>query len=354
MQKFYSFILWCLLGVFAFTSNATSCTRVLHVFKDGSVMTARSMDWYLRYPTTLWKFSRNVSKSGLTPHNPAKWVSKYGSIVVVQTAGEGQSASTDGMNEKGLTGSLMYLTETDYGKRDSKKVGVASSTYIQFMLDNFATVSEVVAYIKKDEMQIVPVPIPDSDHLPTMHIAISDSTGDSAVIEFIEGKVVVHHSKAYQVMTNSPTFEKQLALTSYWNEIGGDKFLPGTRSSPDRFVRASFYNSALPEPKEYREAVSSLMSVIRNASSPFGQPNPDKPNISTTLWRVVADQKNFIYYYESTISPNLLWVDLKKMDFSKGTPSMVLSIEDDSELYGEVNGFFKKEKQLEFAKVPKK
>jgi choloylglycine hydrolase len=49
-----------------------------------------------------------------------------------------------------------------------------------------------------------------------LHLSISDATGDSAIFEYIHGKLVIHHSKRYQVMTNSPMFADQLALNAYW------------------------------------------------------------------------------------------------------------------------------------------
>ncbi len=343
-----SVIATMLLGMVGMSQSADACTRVLHVTKDhSSVITGRNMDWYLRYPTTLWKFPRGMERSGLTKENPMKWTSKYGSIVAIQTA-DGQSATADGMNEKGLVANLLYLTETEYSKRDTSKQGIASSIYLQYIFDNFATVSEAVKGLQSDTIQIVPVPIPNSEHLPTMHISLSDASGDSAIVEFLKGKVVVHHSKAYQVMTNSPTFEKQLALVSYWNEIGGDKFLPGTRKSPDRFVRANFYNEKLPEPKNYREAVAGVMSIMRNTSSPFGAPDPDKPNISTTMWRTIADQTNLVYFYESTVSYGSLWADFKKFDFSKGTAVKMLDA--DSGFVGNASKKFKVSKPIEFAR----
>ena len=329
--------------------KADACTRVLHVTKDHHyVITGRNMDWYLRYPTTFWKFPRGMEREGLTKENPLKWTSKYGSIGLIQTA-DGQSATADGMNEKGVVANLLYLTETKYPERDTKKRGIASSVYVQYLLDNFATVAEAVKAIEKDDFQIVPVPIPNSEHLPTMHISLSDADGDSAIIEFLDGKTVIHHSKAYQVMTNSPTFDKQLALAAYWDEIGGNTFLPGTRKSPDRFVRAHYYNKMLPKPKNYREAIASVMSVMRNTSSPFGDPDPSKPNISTTMWRVIDDQKNLVMFYESTISPNVIWVDMKKFDFAKGTAVKRLSAENDA-LVGEVSKAFKESKPVEFAR----
>ena len=340
-------------GVMALSTSSDACTRVIHTFKNGDVMTARSMDWYVRYQTDIWKFPRGITRNGLSVKNPAKWVSKYGSVVVVQTTAK-QAAATDGMNEKGLVANMLYLTETKYAPRDINKKGVASSVYVQFLLDNFATVDEAVAFIKKDTIQMIPVPIPNSKHLPTMHISLSDANGDSAVIEFLDEKVVIHHAKEYQVMTNSPTYKEQLALTAYWDTIGGHNFLPGTRNSPDRFVRASFYNKHLPEAKTYREEIAGLISIIRNASSPFGRPDPQKPNVSTTLWRTLADQTHKIFYFESTISPNLLWIDYKKLDFSQGSASKVLPIADDAEYMGNVNDKFKQEKTVQFAKIPAK
>ncbi|HGY54944.1 MAG TPA: linear amide C-N hydrolase [Caldithrix abyssi] len=346
--KYYGF-LFTLAALLLLPSGADSCTRVLHVFKEkGLVITGRNMDWYVRYPSAFWKFPRGMHKTGLTKANPARWVSKYGSLVLVQTAA-GQSAATDGMNEKGLVANLLYLAETEYPKRDVSKYGVTTSIYIQYLLDNFATVKEAVDALLKDAIQIVPVPIPNIDKPSTLHISISDKTGDSAIIEFLGGKTVIHHSKDYDVMTNSPIFEKQLALYEYWDEIGGNTFLPGTRRSADRFVRAKYYNKMLPKAKDYREAVAAVMSVLRNTSSPFGDPDPNKPNISKTQWRIVDDQTNLVTFYESTISPNVVWVKMKEFDFSKDSAVKSLDLEDFT-LNGDVTKAFKKSEPIQYAK----
>jgi choloylglycine hydrolase len=44
--------------------------------------------------------------------------------------------------------------------------------------------------------------------------------------------------------------------------------------------------------------VASVFSVIRNVSVPFGINTPDRPNISSTRWRTVSDQKRLIYFFE--------------------------------------------------------
>ncbi|NWK73595.1 linear amide C-N hydrolase [Acinetobacter sp. SwsAc6] len=63
-----------------------------------------------------------------------------------------------------------------------------------------------------------------------MHLSLSDATGDSAIIEYLAGKQVIHHDASYQVMTNSPIFDQQLALNQYWKQIGGTTFFTGHQS----------------------------------------------------------------------------------------------------------------------------
>ena len=120
-------------------------------------------------------------------------------------------------------------------------------------------------------------------------------------------------------MTNSPIFEEQLALNSYWQQIGGTVMLPGTNRAADRFARASFYVNAIPKSEEPVEAIASVFSVIRNVSVPFGITTPDQPNISSTRWRTVADQKRKLYFFESALTPNIFWADLTRFDFSEET-----------------------------------
>ena len=109
--------------------------------------------------------------------------------------------------------------------------------------------------------------------------------------------------------------------------------LPGTNRSADRFVRASFYLDAIPKTANIQMAVAGTFSVIRNVSVPLGITTPDHPNISSTLWRTVSDQKNRVLYFESALEPSLFWVDMRNADFSKG-PGQVLVIQNGVFLQG--------------------
>lgn len=249
------------------------CTRVVYSGKNGMVATGRSMDWKTEMHSNLWVFPKGMERNGETGANSLKWTSKYGSVVTSAF----EIASTDGMNEKGLVANLLWLPETEYPVRDQTKPGLAITAWVQYMLDNFANVEEAVAFIDENTFQVVSDMMPDGSRLATLHLSISDATSDCAIFEYTGGKLTVYHSKEYKVMTNSPTYNKQLALNEYWKSIGGLSFLPGTNRPSDRFARASFYINALPPTDDVRIAVASVFSVIRNTSVPYGISTPEFP-----------------------------------------------------------------------------
>ena len=294
-------------------NNIYSCTRIVYQGPNGTILTARSMDWKEDIMTNLWIFPRGMDRNGEVGQNSLKWKSKYGSVV----ASAYDNSSTDGMNEKGLVANLLWLAESEYPKWDQTKPGLSLAAWVQYVLDNYATVTEAVEDLRKENFIVITANTPGRNTLATLHLSLSDETGDNAIFEYIGGKLVIHHNRSYQVMTNSPIFEKQLALNEYWKEIGGTTMLPGTNRAADRFVRASFYVNAIPQTDNARIAIASMLSVIRNCSVPFGISTPDQPNISSTRWRTLSDHKNKIYFFESALTPNTFWVDFKNIDFSE-------------------------------------
>jgi penicillin V acylase-like amidase (Ntn superfamily) len=297
------------------SSAAQACTRFVYLGANGQVITARSMDWKVDVGTNLWVFPRGMKRSGEAGPNSIQWTSKYGSVI----ASAYDVSTTDGMNEAGLVANVLWLVESSYPKYDGKTPGLSLAAWAQYVLDNFATVQEAVDALAKQPFTIVTANVPGEQRLATLHLSLSDSSGDSAIVEYIDGKQVIHHSRSYQVMTNSPIFTEQLALNEYWKQIGGTVMLPGTNRSSDRFARASFYVNAIPKSENPVEAIASVFSVIRNVSVPFGITTPDQPNISSTRWRTVADHKRKLYFFESALTPNIFWVDLTKLDFSAST-----------------------------------
>ena len=164
------------------------------------------------------------------------------------------------------------------------------------------------------------------------------------------------HSREYRVMTNSPTFDKQLEYLKEIQGFGGDKPLPGTNDSADRFARASYYVDRLPVPKTQLEAIAGMFSVIRNCAQPFRIPDPDKPYASQTLWQTVSDLTHKRYVFGSTTRANTVWVSLADLDLSEGAPALRLDLVGDTalpgRLAGNVAGDFEPTEPLRFIAPP--
>lgn len=312
--------------------QASACTRVVYQGSNTTTMTARSMDWKEDPKSDIWIFPRGMERNGAVGRRPKRWRSKYGSVITSAY----DICTTDGMNERGLVANLLWLAESSYPVWDGSSQAISISVWAQYLLDNCATVAEAVSEMLNGGFIVVSDMMPDGSRLATLHLSLSDATGDNAIFEYIDGELQIHHGREYRVMTNSPVYDSQLALNGYWQQIGGLTFLPGTNRAADRFVRASFYVDALPKTYDRRHAAAGILSVIRNCSVPLGISVPDEPNISSTRWRVVADQSGMVYYYESTLYPEICWIDFRGADFSEGAAVRKLLLSDGRSYSGDV------------------
>lgn len=326
------------------------CTRVMWPDADGSVIVGRNMDFHQDLHTNLWKLPRGVKRDDRI-QGALTWTAKYGSVV----AGVYDLLSTDGVNERGLAGHLLWLAESDYGTPDATRPQLAMSVWLQYYLDNFATVGEAVAWSEKHRPKVVPMADPTGKSKPALHLAIEDASGDSAIFEYIDGELVIYHSRDYLVMTNSPTYDKQLELVKKYEGLGGEQALPGTCLASDRFARALYYVQDQPVPTSQVQAMAAMFSIVRNCAQPFRNPEPGKPDASQTLWQVVIDLTNLRYAFESTTRPNIVWVDLKDLDFAEGSGEAKLDLLGDLALQGgiagEVHKHFKKHRKFHIVSI---
>ena len=301
------------------------------------------MDWVEDVRTNLWAFPRGMKRDGAAGLKSIAWTSKYGSIV----ASAYDVATADGMNETGLVTNSLELAESDYGKPDGTKPTISIFAWAQYVLDNFAAVAEAVDALRREPFIVIApkVPIGVKAH---GHLSLSDPTGDSAIFEYVGGKLIIHHGREYQVMTNSPVYDEQLALYKSWEKIGGKTMLPGTDWSANRFVRASFCIKAIPQTDDTNQAVASVFGVIRSLSVPLGMTTPGQLNIASTYWRTVADHKNKVYYFESATNLKVLWVPLGELDFQEGAPVKELTLVGGRAYSGNAAAEFKEAKPFEF------
>jgi penicillin V acylase-like amidase (Ntn superfamily) len=326
------------LSVTFLQQPAVACSRIL-LNTDNDHVVGRTMDLYMPDHANLVVYPRGIKRNGaVTEGNSVEWVSKYGSVAVNSL----NVTTSDGMNEKGFVANLLYLHGSQYEKRDARP-GLANSKMLQYLLDVSATVPEALAAL--DKVQVVSV-VAVGREWP-LHMSISDANGDSAVIEFVNGAKVVHHGNDSVVMTNEPALEWQLNNLKEYRYFGGSKPLPGDIDPASRFVRASAFLKSIAKPKDNQTALAEVYSIAKTVSVPPGAENTSADVHSEdtwpTLWTTLADAKTLRYFFQASDSPNMVWLDLNKLNFKKGAPVLSVSGEDTS-LSGELSKKLKTDK----------
>ena len=170
-------------------TESPACTRAVYLGPEGMTVTGRTMDWREDPLTNLYIFPRGTARRGANIDNTVFWTSKYGTL----SAAGYDIGITDGMNEAGLVANLLFLPESVYERPGDTRPVMGLSIWTQYVLDNFATVDEAVAELSKEKFRI------DAPDLPNgvksrLHLAISDASGDSAIFEYVDGRLSVHLS----------------------------------------------------------------------------------------------------------------------------------------------------------------
>lgn len=333
-MKLYSIIALAAVALAAATPESKACTRVVYT-GDSVVATGRTLDWRTPIPTALRVFPRG--ERHMSYDDPAvslQWTSTYGSVMAISY----NMGVSEGMNEKGLTANVLYLPGAvySYGPEKEYRKKMSTSVWPMYVLDNFATVDEAIEVLKQDQFYLEAPQMADGS-AATLHMAISDATGNSAVIEYRDGNLEIHQGPEYRVLTNAPFYEAQLAVKDYWEGVGGMHMLPGTNRSSDRFARAWFYSSLLPKTLSHRDGLAGVFGVIRNCAVPMGISMPDQPEISTTQWLSLSDQTKKVYYFQLTQSPAVVWVDLTTVNLAQGAPQQTVELTTDGSQIGNIN-----------------
>jgi penicillin V acylase-like amidase (Ntn superfamily) len=280
-----TFILVCF-----FFNQAFACTTFCLRGK-GEVLFGRNYDWDIG-DALIFVNKRGVAKTSTEEPKPAKWVSKYGSVTFNQY---GRENPTGGMNEAGLVVEQMWLDETEYSK-DPTLPAIGTQEWMQYLLDTSATTTEAIKSAERVRI-VTEVPV---------HYLISDKTGNSAAIEFVSGKMVVHTDDSLPVATlTNDTYDNSIKVKS---SAAIEKAT--SSSSLDRFVRAAQRTEAFSkEPKDGREAVNYAFDVLSNAAQHPG-----------TVWSIVYDIKRGWIYFRTAASPQIKSIDTRAFDYSCGTP----------------------------------
>ena len=240
----------------AIAQSAFPCTT-LCLARDGEVLYGRNYDFEIGQGYVMTN-RRGVLKTSVA--GTLNWTSRFGSVTFNQW---GREFPMDGMNEAGLVVALMWLDETVYPNDDRPSLSVLE--WIQYQLDNFGTVAELLSRAEETRIR---------GGTP-LHYLIADATGDVATIEYLQGRLVVHRGSNLPaaVLTND-TYERAMSNLHQYGGFGGNRGMPRSTSSLDRFTRTAML---------MRGSEATVDGVFDILSS-VAQPN-------WTRWSVVYDAR---------------------------------------------------------------
>lgn len=318
---------------------ATACTDFIVKAKDGTVVGGRSMDFAIGdqakvtvYPRgKQWVSDAPGRKQGL------QWRQRHGFVAFSIL---GMEASTDGMNEKGLSAKVLWLPSVGYQAvpKGSEAKALDVTLVPDWILGRFETVAEVKKALP--EVLVWGRELPALGGIPVLHLAVHDASGNSLVAEWIDGELHIYDNPL-GVMTNEPPLPGQWAnLRNYANlspmmrtslELNGMTVkgtgngsgtlgLPGDCTPPSRFVRAAVLGTFAYQPETAEDAVVFARHLLNQVDVMPGvsrDKTPQGESADYTQWTAIEDLTNRVLYFADYGDQTLRCVDLKKLDFTR-------------------------------------
>lgn len=333
-------------GLSVMPGAAEACTSFVLNAKDGARVYGRTLEFGLPLHSELLVIPRGYVLKGAGPDGldggGLVWTSKYGAA---GANGLGLPVLVDGMNEKGLTGGMLFfpnLAKFQDVAPSEAKTSIASYELLTWILTNFATVDEVRSGLPK--IKVSNAPQAAFKEAVPLHVTLHDMQGASLVIEYVDGKLNMYDNPT-GVMTNAPAFPWHLAHLGLYGALspnepaprrvgpltiaqpssgGGLAGMPGDFMSPSRFVRAFMYVSALPILPTALDAMDAARHILNNfdippgaiVTSAGGATGGGVAGFETTEWSAVADMKNRVYAIWDYANPTPRYLDFSRLDFA--------------------------------------
>jgi len=293
-----------------------SCTTFC-LDKGGHLVFGKNLGW-IQNDGLVFVNKRGVLKTAMSDgkvDNSATWTSKYGSVTFNQL---GRELPFGGVNEAGLVVEMMALDEAKFPAPDVRPC-IGQGQWIQYQLDNFSRVEEVIASDSQLRIRNRPPGSLGS------HFLVCDKTGNCASVEFINGRLVYHTKETLpvKVLANSTYAE---SITFLHDEQSGNLPIGQGNISLFRFVRAAeMLNNYNPvSSKSIVDYAFDIISNVRATGTFYIQGKP-----SYTQWSIVYDIKNLKVFFHTRGNKQIRYFALSSFDFSCKTPVKVLDIPTD-------------------------
>ncbi len=322
------------VAAIAGTPESNACSRILYKGTDSLMIVGRSLDWRTPIPTNIYVYPAGIAKKGHDLPGAVTWTSKYGAVYAVGYDG----GVTEGMNEKGLVVNGLFCKGSIYSNdTNDKRPPMSLAMFPAWLLDMNATTDEAVAVLRKHDFTISGATF-DGGTVSALHFGITDASGKSAVVEFVDGNLNIYEGVDIIAMTNDPTFPAMNAINDYWEKKGGTHTLPGTVSSPDRFVRGVFFDNNVEKVGDADLGLSIIRSILFNVSVPYKYTVDGEANVSSTQWRSFANLRDLRYYFDVVTNPGIFYVDLNEINLAPGAPILKIDTSKSSDYVGNCTG----------------
>ncbi|MBU3664863.1 MAG: linear amide C-N hydrolase [Chthoniobacterales bacterium] len=291
---------------FATALTARACTWFRFLNDQKHCFIGRTMEW----PGDLKAEMTRVPRE----HDFGTFRTKHGFVGISH-----DGIFSDGINEHGLAASALWLGESKYP--DKKSGARPIIELLPLVLGNARTVDEAISMIKENSFYGVTSNLAPELEI-TLHYAITDATGRSVVVEFLDGKTVVTENKV-GAMTNDPNYAKQMEI---WSKYDPKKFDEGTFQAFDyspegRFCRMAAINATQAKVPDELAAVNRAWSMVNTVDIPQGilywRWVNDRPQF--TSYSVVGDLANRVYYFRTYNNYDIRKVALQDINFADTT-----------------------------------
>jgi len=239
--------------------------------------------------------------------NRLSWVNRYGSITFVQF---GCELPTSGMNEAGLSIHLLEQKDSVYPKLKKDLPVLNETQWIQYQLDNFASVQEVIEGLSKIQIEKMFV---------SLHYALCDADGNLAIVECVEGQISVIKplENGFIVMTN----HSQLRSEEFYQEKFTERArVPVNADSLNRYFHlknmAKLYTQDK-SPKPYIWDSIQFVAIRPKLYDYIGKLIGLKPWF-ITYWNCVFDPVERRVEFKFRGNRKIFYLNLKELNFSEG------------------------------------
>ncbi|MEO1450630.1 MAG: DUF2141 domain-containing protein [Bacteroidota bacterium] len=300
-------------------SQVFACSAFKYA-REGQVIAAKNFDWFFGEGVLLQN-NRDQSKCTYLAYEGQAtcWTSRYGSITFNQN---GKEFPYGGMNEAGLVVEMLWLKETQYAGAEEGVTLISELEWIQYQLDNFQSVEEVMAHL--DQLAIDPI-------TATIHYFVVDATGKSAVIEFINGEAVITESgEAVQTITNGTHAFNDGFYQRNKSKLGA-VYIPHKTLSPLRYC-SLLNNLQKRDPENEVDPTAAFETLAHVAEDKEGY---------KTYWTIVYDLTGKRIHFKTYDRQMVKQVALDDLNFDSGSTQYydLLTPDSTSEILSQIDPY---------------